>query len=236
MGYNVTSSLLDDLRGRAAAQGVSRQPPESQREVAAGCASVRECPWAGLEQTGGRVPTGWLLATPASRISLSGRALPAASPSSSARTATRTQSPDRRGFRNRRGADDRRGAASTPERRRASVGHDVTVPSLGRMSSTRTPSRRTPASGRLRTGRKMPRHSQSLNDVGQLWASRYLGGADLSGSQRSIRVSPAVPKSSYQSRIWPSRARADDGTRTHDTWLGKPIRRRRRSTTDGNER
>ena len=27
----------------------------------------------------------------------------------------------------------------------------------------------------------------------------------------------------FQSRIRMSRARADDGTRTHDTWLGKPV-------------
>ena len=70
-----------------------------------------------------------------------------------------------------------------------------------------------------------PTSSRSVSgrSAGQLWASPCLGRADSSGYRRTIRVTLAVPKTLYWRGISLSGAEADDGIRTRDTWLGKPV-------------
>jgi hypothetical protein len=66
--------------------------------------------------------------------------------------------------------------------------------------------------------------SPLTSPAGQLSASRYLGGADSSGFERTMQLPLAGPQSLCWGGNPPTGTEADDGTRTHDTWLGKSAR------------
>ena len=61
------------------------------------------------------------------------------------------------------------------------------------------------------------------HSVGKLWESHSPNQAVSSGCQRNHGVPLAVAQSLHGSEVTLSRAEADDGTRTHDPWLGKPM-------------